>query len=386
MPTLPGRETSILAVLASHDTRSPDAAPTFDWRTLVQEARPGGATEGQRQQAARFARIRQDVQRWADALGVSHEHLEESSFYAVACTPPGAAHEQAVALAVSVYWIYLLDDFLDRRDFASLAAESDRAMRAALDRELLAILAPLIAIAAGRAPRNDVAGTPSSPGDAGEDTAMTADTLRAALVSVLTALEVVWRSAPGGERAMRSRRLLIAREFAACAAAMRREIGWNTALAHDPRDPRLPAFADYLAGGAVSIGMPAVAAVVASFEAEPDAAWSAGRDAIAAGGRVVRLTNDLHTYFADIAEGKVSAITLRLRELGYAPDASRAEAGDEVHQAQASVGEDLAREVAAFGRACGRLRAGPLGHCIRHAVAFALAVYGDGSQFRRSAA
>lgn len=100
---------------------------------------------------------------------------------------------------------------------------------------------------------------------------------------------------------------------------------WNAALARRPEAPELPSFATYLRNGAVSIGMPAVAAVAASFEEHPQAAWWHGRRVIEAGGRVVRLTNDLHTYFADVAEGKATSITIRLRELGFPPTGLDAE-------------------------------------------------------------
>ena len=51
--------------------------------------------------------------------------------------------------------------------------------------------------------------------------------------------------------------------------------------------------------------------------------------------------------------------------------------------AQTSIVRDLAASVGAFTYGQGALPAGPLAYCVRHAVAFALAIYGDGSRFRR---
>ena len=110
---------------------------------------------------------------------------------------------------------------------------------------------------------------------------------------------------------------------------------------------------------------------------------------------MVRLTNDLHTYFADIAEGKVTSITIRRWALANAPDSEDAqdapldwgaETSPEVRAAQASLSAELARAAAAFGQAQAGVSDGPLAYCARHAVAFALAVYGDGSQYRKRAA
>src|SRR5262249_236950 len=160
----------------------------------------------QRQQAARFARIRQDVQQWADTLGISHEHLEESSFYATVCTALSAPHEQALSLALTVYWIYLLDDYLDRRDFAMLAAEKPRSARSALERGLDAVLAPLVAfLTAPRfgADEQSAGEMPGATDEATDETARDRDRLREALCSALGVLELAWATAPRIEAAMR---------------------------------------------------------------------------------------------------------------------------------------------------------------------------------------
>jgi hypothetical protein len=167
---------------------------------------------------------------------------------------------------------------------------------------------------------------------------------------------------------------------------MSTEARWNREWALCPDGTELPAFDTYLRNGAVSIGMPAVVAVAASFERAPDDAWRRGNAAITAGGCVIRLTNDLHTYFADVEEGKVSAIAIRLRELGFLPRGLDPDTSAEVGQAQSSIGADMARAVEAFARRQEHLTEGSLAYCARHAVAFALAVYGDGSVHRKTPA
>jgi len=204
--------------------------------------------------------------------------------------------------------------------------------------------------------------------------------MHTALRSILDMLRAEWAHLPGGARETDARMAQVAEQFAACAAAMRRKIGWNLALARRPEGGELPPIAAYVRGGAVSIGMPAVAA---TFEDRPRRAWWQAQGAIEAGGRIVRLTNDLHTYFADAAEGKVTSITIRLRELGFPTTGLDPETSAEVRQAQEIVCRDLTRAVDDFGDAHGEMADGPLGYCMRHAAAFALAVYGDGSRFSR---
>jgi hypothetical protein len=127
--------------------------------------------------------------------------------------------------------------------------------------------------------------------------------------------------------------------------------------------------------------MPAVASAVSGFEPHPRHRWRTAWRAIVAAGRIVRLANDLHTYEADVDEGKVSAITIRLRDLGCAPFGHDPRTSREVRQAQAWVSNDLAHGIADFSRLHTALPPGPLSYYLRHVVAFALAVYGDGSRF-----
>ncbi len=384
MPTLPERATSILAVLshAAPDAplplSSPDS-PSFDWQALVQEKKPGARTDTQRQQAQRVQRVRAALQDWAESLGLPFEHVEESALYAVVSTDPTTPDTRALALGMIVLWIYLLDDYLDRRDVATLASSSFAAADlATLDRDLRAMLSPLAGAAGWPSPRRT-----GAPAQGSHDAAR----LARALAAVLDALAAEWARLPGGRWRLRVRRALVARHIAECVSAMRHELLWNVAYARQRRGTAaLPAFDDYLRNGTVSIGMPAVAAAAASLEDRPRHAWRAAQLAITAGGAIVRLTNDLHTYFADVEEGKITSVTIRRWALGDVSCSSDAESSPGVLAAQTSLTGDLFLAIAAFGQFQAALPDGPLAYCVRHAVAFALAVYGDGSRYRQRAA
>lgn len=386
MPTLPERATSILSVMARHQIPPSNSQvrasagsgekPTFDWLAIVAAQRPGAKSESQQRQAMRFQRVRAELTQWAEQHGASGEHIEESAFYATVCTTTATPEGQVLGLALVVFWIYLLDDFLDRRDAVELARVArGAALPASLVRDLHTALAPLGTMSrALPSPSGAVRGEP------------TADALRvaSALRGVLEALDASWSRLPD-RRQGGFRRALVTRQLALCAAAMLREVGWNVTFARDTsgQGRGLPSFAEYLRNGTVSIGMPAVAATAASFEPRPREAWKRAYLAIAAGGAVVRLTNDLHTYFADVAEGKVTSVTLRLLALGFAPAGHDPDTSPEVKVAQTFLSQDLAAAVSAFSVGQAGLADGPLALCTRHAVAFALAVYGDGSRHRR---
>src|SRR5262245_51468636 len=149
MPTLPERATSILGVLA-RQAPSADAMPppgpacSFDWQALVEAKKPGSKSESQRQQALRVRQMLGDLHAWAQARGLPGEHVEEAALYEVVCTTPATSDARALAVAQVVFWIYLLDDFLDRRSVAKLAAGQGLAQ---IDRDLDAVLAPLTPVA-----------------------------------------------------------------------------------------------------------------------------------------------------------------------------------------------------------------------------------------------
>jgi hypothetical protein len=385
MPTLPDRATSILAVLEQERATASEPI-SFDWRSLVEAKKPGAKSESQQRQAMRFKGIYGELAAWAERYGISREHLEESACYGTVCTDFETPQGRAVALAKTICWIYQLDDFLDRQDVARLACAPDEA-RATLDIALGAVFRPLTRVL----PPETLGGLGFSLGGTEKTLdprlAKDAAILRGALISLLRDLAGEWARLPWALMRQRTRRALVAEQLVECAAAMRREILWSIGFARVARDgaeaAALPSFAVYLQNGAVSIGMPAVAAVAASFEERPRHAWRIALATMLAGGNVVRLTNDLHTYFADVDEGKVSSVTLRLAELGLPPSGLDPDASAEVRAAQTSIERDLAQSVSAFAYGQEGLPVGPLAYCVRHAVAFALAVYGDGSRFRR---
>ena len=375
MPTLPGGATSILAVLGRFAPPRQRASAQFDWPALVANARPGSETASQRQQALRLGRVQAGLAPWLGQWGLSPEHLEESALYATVSMPPDTSDVGVLHIARTIAWIYAIDDFIDK---PSASGDDDRAdMR----RDLAAIFAPLAAIsprALRRAPWVAQRRSGRSPA-----MSSSAQPLHDALAALLARRETtrVRRCAPWGGDA---RRQIAAEQMIACAAMMCRERRWSDA-AHSSGHT-LPSASAYLEVGTVSIGMAAVAAAVAGCETHARRRWRTARRAVDAAGSIVRLTNDLNTYEADVDEGKVSAVTIRLRDLGFAPFGHDPDASREVRRAQAWVASDLARAVEAFSRLQVALPIGPLSYYLRHSVAFALAVYGDGARHEISVA
>jgi hypothetical protein len=414
MPTLPGRATSILSVLGGFSPTGRRAFQRFDWPSLVADARPGNASEPQRRQALRLASVQGDLASWLSSHSLAADHLEESALYATVTTPPTMALASVMSVARTIAWIYAIDDFIDKPDAVAVSSRAQTRSNALsadegshdphaprdpgvlpasspldarggatvlshLDRNLATILAPLASM------------TRRSVRHAGSaqirqctllaDASPHIGALRGSLDALFSEFRALWAPLTSAWGRGRFRLRVAADQLTACVAMMRQERAWNVAAAQVPLAPPMPAFRAYLRGGSLSIGMAAVAVAVAGCEPRSRRTWRAARRATDAAGRIVRLTNDLHTYEADIDEGKVSAVTLRLHALGYAPFGHDPRTSQEVRHAQARVSDDLAHAIADFSRLHTALPPGLLSYYLRHSVAFALAVYGDGGQF-----
>jgi hypothetical protein len=381
MPNLPGGETNILASLSRFASSGASAKiEGFDWGALVASSMIGKNTDRQRLQLKRFGDIRADLETWIAQTGLAAEHLQESAFYAAVATEPGTTrHEQAVALGRLIVWIYEVDDFMDFDLPARLGDMDDAGASRRLDNALARVFAPLHATLgrrafqklhpfATRAGRRAQAESPREPA------------LIRSLEDLFARLPVTWAHlAPRASRSSRYRESLIARQLIACVRAMRHEFWWNRRLtqietgATAGTSLHLPSVAEYENTGADSIGMCVGSAWATTCEPEPRSAWRAAAKVIDRSKRIVRLANDAYTYEADLASGKMSAITLELRAMGEPPGGR---CGQQVPQARKRVERRLKTLWRSFALASKRLPASAQSYYLRHVVAVASAVYG----------
>jgi hypothetical protein len=360
---------------------------------LVREQRPGKTTRRQRRQAARLLEVRAVLAGWAARHSLPVDHVDQAAYFTIVSTRPDQRIDRVTALAETIFWIYVFDDFLDQR------VESPRQIDLELG-ELLAPLRPYLGMR--RLPDRPYLRRPPATSQANLLDELLARTmgavqspagrsdsgsgelgLREALYSLLGQLEAVWRGLTGRSQEAAEnqyRRRLVCRQLARTIASMRREYAWNRELgsAADP-DRRLPARSAYLQNGAISIGMYAVAAVAASYEHERALGhrWQEGLAAIDAAGRIVRLANDLDTYHRETGEGKLSSVTLMLQALGSPILGLDPETSVEVERAKQVVGASLSQLIDYFEMTVRRLEEGAwLAFYLEHVVAFALVAYG----------
>jgi hypothetical protein len=329
------------------------------------------------------------------------DHVNQAAYFSIVSTRPEQRSEQVTALAETILWIYVLDDFLDQRQPVTPPRQIELELG-----ELLAPLHPHLGArrAGGRSHRTSgepnlldslLASTRSAarlPVDYRVADRITSEVevllgLQEALYSLLDRLLVVWTELTGRSRMAvenQYRLRLVCRQLARTMASMRREQEWNIDLASagDLSGLRIPTAYSYLQNGAISIGMYAVAAVAASFDRQdrrppPLWSWQESLAAIDTAGRIVRLANDLDTYRRETGEGKLTSVSLMLHALGYPLLGLDPETSAEVEEARRVLGESLQRMTGCFAE---RLRSLPPESCLafylEHVVAFALAAYG----------
>lgn len=377
MPTLPGGETNILASLSRFANSGATArVGDFDWGELVASSMIGKETERQRVQLQRFMAICGDLGTWLARLDLTSEHLKESAFYAVVSTEPETTrHEQALVFSQLIAWIYAIDDFMDVDIPARLSDTADVEAARHLDTALARIFAPIRPILGGRELQSLY---PSATSPYGEVAITPEPALIRSLEDLFARLPVTWEHLVSRKsESSRARERLVASQLVACVLGMRHEFWWNRRLAMietgvgDPA--RLPSVAEYEDTGADSIGMCACSAWATTREPKPKWAWDVAAEVIDWSKRIIRLANDAYTYEADVASGKMSAVTLQLQEMG-AP--LNGQGGQQVPQACERVEGRLRTLLRNFAQASRRLPATAQSYYLRHVVAFASAVYG----------
>jgi hypothetical protein len=357
----------------------------FDGSQLVARHAPGTGTRHQQDQAARLARVRDDLRSWAERFWLPQRHIDRAAYFTVVSTPLELPFEQVKALAETIFWIYVFDDYLDQRS-------ANRQVLPQVEHDLCRVITALApdscgGFSPGRARQHPHPPATSSLVDelalvvasagvhrrplelqsrdqfaAAEHEALTAG-IRDALGSLLALLDGCWRDLSSRVERGDFRRRLVSRQIARCMASMRREFEWNIRLAGQQE---LPSFNMYMMTGSVSIGMHAVAAVVASYERDAESAWRTGWAAIDTAGRIIRLANDLATYPRELAEGKLSSLTLIMAQPGR-PDADAA---------ANVIRQSLHQLTEFFGYLCrSPVESGILPFYVRHIVAFAVAAY-----------
>jgi hypothetical protein len=358
MTVLPGGETSATALLEQAIRTPGNPLHDFDWIALVEEALPGQKTDHQREQTARMARLQTDLRTWAAEEGLPEDHIEASAIYAVGSTPADWPWEVTRGLARLIWWGYTFDAFIDQpalrdtiKDLSTLNHYIDAVSHG------LSIHSP---------PRQS-------------DLPQACIALRAALAHFVADLPTFWGKGPGF-RKQRYRHHHFLKELAAWIGTMAQESRWDFHLARRQKMTDLPSVAAYVRNGKRSIGVYAVAAFAAGLEDDPRRAWHRGLSAIEAGGRVARITNDIHLFERDTSEQHVTLVTLILRDLRF--PLTSLKGTPEMQQALSESCHHLDRAVMDFGAHCAHAGTGSLSYVLQHVVALALGIYGNGDRYR----
>lgn len=364
MTTLPNNANSIGDIIAafSNSTGSTgDTTGVHFWESIVADELPGNASPAHIAQYARVKHHHQLLTAWCMTWHLPVEHVEESAFYATVTTQPDWDATIAEDLGKIILWIYVIDDYLDKHETPVSCETIQRQIDQIFNTDYLL---PLNA--------NVLPVPTTSENDA------IAIALTNALRDLLTTLVVhwqMWRLEAQLPVLQQQRLLFVIDVLQSCVVAMLQEVRFNSLMAIGKTD-HFPNLTEYLVNGQQSIGMLAVAAIATSYCPDYINDWSSLLPAIEVGGQIIRLCNDIHTYHADIAERKMTAVSLGLTHLGYQTE-GLADTSAEVSQAKIWLCQTLSEKINVFSSYIPQFSENPLSYYLIRSVAFALAIYGD---------
>ena len=355
-------------------SNAPKAAPKFNWPEIVAQAKPGSGSAARQQLLLNLVT---DLSQWADHYQLTEPRRQVSAYTAAVIIPPDGSVEMGQLIARYIMWVFDLDGFIDRLDFARLKLDTAPAKLAYLDRQLSHILKPLYQAGYLKIEQTESWGLPGEVALPDELPELEAPALRLSLALADLCQKLAAGQIPQFGVANFNE------QVARMSGAMRRELAQSFGYQESGSIKELPNLESYLANSKFSIAVSSVEAIAACYEKAPQTAWQSCAGVLDSGAKVIRLANDLGNYWSELAERKINSLTVALAELGFAPMGDYQEGSPEVAQARQSVGGWLQAELKLFAEGLSDLaqaqnQEGPLLYSLQNTVAFALAMFEKG--------
>jgi hypothetical protein len=344
----------------------------YNWKAIVAGNKPGSDSDSARRRGAAFSQLVPELQNWAVRHSLPVDRVASSAYTGVASTLLSDFHQlESLLVAQYVFWLFCLDDHLDRACLANGEAPADD-----YEAQLAFLSMFLLDLAGVKNSQIDTLGLGRMTGREPKMTSM--------LVSLRDSLAEIYgttkRAVPAG--AVASSGEYVAQNFAIQLARMnetwRQELD-DSAARRAGLTSSIPDMEYYLRRGSVSIGLPPIATVPMCFELDPQGSWERCAAHILSAGYICRLCNDLGNWQREVAERKINAVVIALAESGLDPFGVDEIQGREVERAIGIVVERLGRELACFSKLCAELADGHLPYWLRSMPAFAIAMYEKGN-------
>jgi hypothetical protein len=352
------------------------ASQLYDWRTVINENKPGAGTEAQIARAEILRAVMTSLAPWAEQHDLLKDRIEVSAYTGAVSTKLPPNLPEAFLVARLVLWSFTMDYCVDRAHLAGEPDARDGGLRH-LEIQLAAVVKSVLET--GDIPAEDVAHLDFDLRI--EDLAKIdrrSHLLGSAWRDIFKDLEEVATRTSNAE-GLRFVRANATRQLLELIRSWQQERVDSIARERAPGRGVLPGMDDYMKQGALSTGFAYTALGPSSFESEPEATWKACSDAMESGARITRLCNDIGNYEAELDEGKINALIIALAQLGFDPFHRYHAASPELKQAKELLRSQLESEVQRFAGLITGLPDGRLGFWVRTTPAFVLAMYERGN-------
>ncbi|MEI2577450.1 terpene synthase family protein [Scytonema sp. PRP1] len=353
----------------------------FDWRAFVKKHKPGQDSELQRQRLSMYQRVLPELEKWSTVSGLNiaewsavygydlaKGRVNSSAYYGV-CGVESIDYDLSLLLAKFCFWLYALDIRLD--DSPSISSLDARAME---------IISPFKDQLIQQGILNFTSDLPVVPNKE-EDNSIDRR-MAQALSEIYLSLKQVCST-----RLRSSDREFCLSNFVNELAAVIKAMHWERkhSLVFQQADPLSPAqdlqitVEEYLDLARITTCYRVAASSVVAFETAPSATWVQWEEAMRYGARIVRLANDLATALREMEEGKINAVSIVLRDLGFNPFATYSLDSPEIREALRLLKERMEVELIRFNQQLKALPlSGPLAHNVLVNMAFTVAMYEKG--------
>ncbi|KYC38050.1 hypothetical protein WA1_37480 [Scytonema hofmannii PCC 7110] len=352
----------------------------FDWRAVVQQHKPGQHSELQRQRLSMYQRVLPELEKWSTIFDLNiaewspiygydlaKGRVKSCAYYGI-CGVESIDYDLSLLLAKLCFWLYAMDIRLDESPSISY-----------LDARAMEIMSPFKEQLIEQGILNFTSDLLAVPNK--ED-----NSIDRRIAQALSEIYLSFKQLCHTRLSSSVQEFCLSnfvKEFTAVVKAMHWERKHSLLFQQFDRlgsgqDLQIT-LEEYLELARITTCYRFVASPVVAFETTPSSTWIQCEEAMRYGGRIVRLANDLATALREMEEGKINAVSIVLRDLGFNPFATYSLESPEIREALRLLKEQMEVELIQFNQQLKALPlSGPLVHNVVINVAFAIAMYEKG--------
>lgn len=351
----------------------------FNWQKIVKDNKPNPDSLVGQAQLEMYQKLQSSLTEWAANYNLVTTRLNESIYTGIVTTAVPTPYHEAFLLAKYILWTFNLDVFIDFFDYSRFNQKDGEDWIKYFDVQLAAVLKPLYEV--GNLQSEQALSYGLNPLVTTEDGEVEAISLKLGrvLLDLYQSLEEWAYCEPPSQAGLDFVLNNFSEQIAKMIGAMRGELIQNFRYRQEHDTRELPDMDSYLKQSKLSIGLRPGAAIALGFGPVPQTAWQDCDAAMDAATKIVRLANDLSSYWSELKEHKVTSVTVALARQGANPASGYQPDSPQIHAAYTLIRGLIEQELDNYLLQTRQIPPTPLQHWLELTLAFALAMYATGN-------